>query len=238
MKYSSILLGLAAAALLLVVLGLTRLIVGRTVEVDLEIREVEIAVLPEPPPPPPEDPPPEVPPPPPSLVNIAAVPDPTRVPVPKATMPMAIDAPMDLFSADLAPAPLPVPAPVVRPRPKPTVKPKPRPTPRSTPKPPPPPVVKSHYSAGELDGQPRLIRHGSTPFPTSLSRQGVTRGTVTLEVELSERGSVRVRRVISATHPELVSGAKRVAAGSRFTAPKKNGKAVKAIMRWPITIKK
>jgi outer membrane biosynthesis protein TonB len=99
-------------------------------------------------------------------------------------------------------------------------------------------VLKSHYAADELDGQPRLIRHGSTPFPSSLSRQGVTRGTVTLEVELSERGTVQVRRVVSATHPELVSGARRVAAGARFTVPRKDGRAVKAIMRWPITIKK
>ena len=238
MKHFSIVIGLTAAALLLAVLGLTRLFVVRTVDADIEIREVDITVLPEPPPPPPEDPPPEVPPPPPALANIAAVPDPTRVPVPKATVPMAIDAPVDLFSADIAPAPLPVPAPVVRSKPRPSPKPAPRPTPRSAPKPSPPPVVKSHYSAGELDGQPRLIRTGSTAFPSALSRKGVTRGTVTLEVELSERGSVRVRRVISATHSELVSGAKRVAAGSRFTAPKKNGRSVKAIMRWPITIKK
>lgn len=237
MKYTSILVGLVAAALLLAVLGLTRLFVVRSADVDLEIREVDIAVLPEPPPPPPEDPPPEVPPPPPALANISAVPDPSRVPVPKATVPLALDAPVDMFAIDMAPAPLPRPAPTVRRTPQPSVRPAPRPSPRSTPRPP-PPVVKSHYSAGELDGQPQLIRHGSAAFPSSLSRRGVTRGTVTLEVELSERGSVRVRRVISATHPELVSGAKRVAAGSRFTAPKKNGRAVKAIMRWPITIKK
>lgn len=237
MKYTSILIGLAAAALLLAVLGLTRLFVVRSADGDVEIREVEVAVLPEPPPPPPEDPPPEVPPPPPALVHIAAVPDPSRVPVPKATVPMALDAPVDLFSTDIAPAPLPRPAPVARP--KPAAPPAARPTRRATPKPPPAPVVRSHYSADELDGQPHLVRRGSTPpFPSSLSRRGVARGTVTLEVELSERGSVRVRRVISATHPELVSGAKRFAAGSRFTAPKKNGRTVKAIMRWPITIEK
>jgi hypothetical protein len=222
--------------LLLAVLGLTRLFVVRMVDGDIEIREVEIAVLPEPPPPPPEDPPPAVPPPPTALANIVAVPDATRVPVPRATVPVAIDAPVDLFSADVAPAPMP--PPVARPKPRPAVKPTPRPTPRATPKPRPPPAVKSHYSAAELDGQPRLLRHGSASFPVALSRKGVTRGTVTLEVELSERGAVRVRRVISATHPELVSGAKRVAAGSRFTVPKKNGRAVRAIMRWPITIKK
>lgn len=232
MKYSSIVIGLASAVLLLVVLALTRLMVGRTVDVDLEIREVEIAVLPEPPPPPPEEPPPDLPPPPPALANITAVPDPTRVAVPKATVPMALDTPVAMFSADVAPAPLPTPAVGQKPRPAVTARPAARPVPK------PPPVVKSHYAAGELDGRPRLLRAGATVFPIALARKGVTRGTVTLEVELSERGSVRVRRVISATHAELVTPAKRVAAGSRYSAPKRNGRPVKAIMSWPITIRK
>ena len=240
MKSTSIVIGIASAALLLVVLALTRLFVVQTAEVDLDLRQVDITMAPElPPPPPPEDPPPDLPPPPPlALTEVSAVPDPTRVPVPKAAVPTVIDLPVELFSADVAPAPLPRPAPVAKPRPapRPTVDPRPRVNPR--PRPTPAPRPKSHYSASELDGRPRLLRHGSTPFPSSLSRQGVTRGTVTLEVELSERGSVKVRRVVSSTHPELISGAKRVAAGSRFTAPKKNGRAVKAIMHWPITIQK
>ena len=236
MKYGSIVIGLTAAALLLVVLGLTRLIGVRTVDTDLEVREVDIVVLPEPPPPVPRVPPPEVRPPP-SLASVMVSPDPTRVAVPKAPLPLALDTPVDMFATDLAPAPLPTPVVRSKPRPAPSVTPRPRSTPPRSVKPP-PPVVKSHYSAGELDGQPRLIRAGSTAFPSALSREGVTQGTVTLEVELSERGTVRVRRVISATHPELVSGAKRVAAGSRYSAPRKNGRPVKAIMSWPITIRK
>ena len=99
-------------------------------------------------------------------------------------------------------------------------------------------AVKSHYQANELDGTPRLLRHGSASFPSSLARQGVTRGTVTFEVELSTSGSVSIRRVASSTHPELVAAARRVASGARFTPPKKNGQPVKAIMRWPIVIEK
>ncbi|MEP4048362.1 MAG: TonB family protein, partial [Luteolibacter sp.] len=151
-------------------------------------------------------------------------------------MPMDITAPVENFFTDLAPAPLPTP-------PKP-----PAPKPRSSSeqlfkkeenyRPDPAPAAKSHYQASELDGTPRLLRHGSATFPSSLARQGVTRGTVTFEVELSTSGSVSIRSVISSTHPELVTPARRVASGARFTPPMKNGQPVKAIMRWPIVIQK
>jgi TonB family protein len=97
-------------------------------------------------------------------------------------------------------------------------------------------VAKSSYRVAELDGSPRLIHHPSVSFPTGLASQGVRAGTVTLEVELNESGRVSVRRVLSSTHPELVSPARYVAQGSRYTPPKRNGMAVKATMRWPITI--
>ena len=165
---------------------------------------------------------------------MSEIPDPTRVPVPKAEIPMDLSMPVDPFFTDVEPAPLP--QPVVRkapPRPvsKPTAKP-------SAVRPPPAPVAKSHYNVSELDGQPRLLRHGSAAFPSSLARKGVTSGTVTFEVELSTSGSVSIRRVISSTHPELVSPARRVASSARFTAPTRGGQRVKAVMRWPITIRK
>ena len=226
--------GIVIAGMLLAVLGLSRLLVPELKEVDMEIREVEISALPEPPPPPPEEPPPDAPPPPPSLTEVSHVPDPSRVPVPKAEIPMDLSMPVDPFFTDVEPAPLP--QPVVRkapPRPvsKPTAKP-------SAVRPPPAPVAKSHYNVSELDGQPRLLRHGSAAFPSSLARKGVTSGTVTFEVELSTSGSVSIRRVISSTHPELVSPARRVASSARFTPPTRGGQRVKAVMRWPITIRK
>lgn len=233
MNYLSTGIGITMAAALLVLLGLTRLLVPSAPDATIEIREVEIAALPEPPPPPPEEPPPEEPPPPPSLTQISEVPDPTRVPVPKAEVPLDLETPVDTFFTDIEPAPLP--KPVVRqapPKPRPAARPsKPRPTP-------PPQPAKSHYSIGELDSKPRLLRHGSAAFPSSLARRGVTSGTVTFEVELSTSGRVSVRRVVSATHQELVSPARRIAASARFTAPTRRGQPVKAIMRWPITIRK
>lgn len=223
------------AAALLALLGLTRLLVPSGQPAEYEIREVEISAMPEPPPPPPEDPPPEAPPPPPSLTSVSDVPDPTRVPVPKADMPMDLETPVDPFFTDVEPAPLP-PEPVVRESPP--EKSEPAPTRPSRPSPPPQPARKSHYSVGELDGKPRLLRHGSARFPSSLARRGVTRGTVVLEVELNARGRVSVRRVVSATHSELVGPARRVASSASFTPPTRRGQRVKAVMRWPITIRK
>jgi len=237
LNFKSTIIGIAASALLLAVLGIARLFTVEAIVPDLEIREIETTTFePPPPPPPPEEPPPDAPPPPPALTNVSTLPDPTRVPIPQAQVPMDITAPVENFFTDLAPAPLPIP-------------------PKSSPpklrvasqqffkkeqnyRPSAAPVAKSHYQTSELDGTPRLLRHGSASFPSSLARQGITRGTVTFEVELSTSGSVSIRRVVSSTHPELVASARRVASGARFTPPRKNGQPVKAIMRWPIVIEK
>ncbi len=236
MRFTSPLIGIAAACFLLAVLALARLLVVRVEVPDLTIREIEVTTIEEPPPPPPVEPPPDAPPPPPALTDVADIPDPALVPVPKAEAPMDITLPVETFFSDVPPAPLPeVPAESPRPRPQPA---KPAPTTRPAPPRPPAPVAKSHYQVNELDGTPRLLRHGSAQFPPALARRGVARGTVVLEVELSTGGSVSVRRVISSSHPELVAPARRVAGSSRFTPPTRRGQPVKAIMRWPITIQK
>lgn len=219
---------------MLAVLGFARIFVVSADVPDLTIREVQTVLFDPPPPPPPmEEQPPDAPPPPPTLTNLSTLPDPSRVPVPQADVPMDITLPVENFYTDLAPAPLPTASKPVEHSKQFFKK---EQNYRRTP--PPPPIAKSHYSTSELDGTPRLLRHGSTTFPSSLARQGVSRGTVVLEVELSTSGSVSVRRVVSSTHPELVAPARRVAASARFTPPKRNGEAVKAIMRWPIIIEK
>jgi protein TonB len=225
----STIIGIAASAILLAVLGVARLFTTQTIIPDLTIREIEtITFQPPPPPPPMEEPLPDTPPPPPALTEVSAIPDPSRVPIPQTQVPMDITAPVENFFTDLAPAPLPVAPETVKTRPR-----IPTPTKNN-----PPPVEKTHYSAGELDGIPSLLRHGSATFPAALSRKGVKSGTVTFEVELSTTGSVTIRRIISSTHTELIEQARKVAASARFTPPKRNGKAVKAIMRWPIVIEK
>lgn len=233
MKFKSTIIGLAASALLLAVLGFARIFVVSADVPDLTIREIEtITFEPPPPPPPPEEPPPDVPPPPPTLTNLSTIPDPSRIPVPKAEAPMDITMPVESFQEDLAPPPLPTPPEIVQPIRKKHSQPFFKKEQNYT------PAVKSEYSANELDATPRLLRHGSASFPASLARKGVSRGTVVLEVELSATGSVGIRSVVSSTHPELVAPARRVASGARFTPPKRNGQSVKAVMRWPIIIEK
>jgi len=235
LNFKSTIIGLAASALMLAVLGFARIFVVTADVPDLAIREIQTVTFEPPPPtPPPEEPPTDAPPPPPSLTNLSTLPDPSRVPIPQADVPMDITLPVENFHADLAPAPLNLsPEPIRVNHSKQFFKKeqnyKPAPI---------PPVAKSHYSTSELDGTPRLLRHGSATFPSSLARQGVSRGTVVFEVELSTSGSVTVRSVVSTTHPELVAPARRVAASARFTPPKRDGQAVKAIMRWPIIIEK
>ena len=209
---------------MLAVLGFSRLFDWEVEVADVTVREVNVATL-TPPPPPIEEPPPRelTPPPPPALTQISALPDPSRVPVPQAQLPMDIKAPVENFFADMAPPPLPT---LAQPEPTPV-----RPPVR-------PPAPPSHIDVKDLDGMPRLLTHGSAVFPSALARRGVRQGTVVLEVEIATSGAVTVRRVVSSTHHELVAPARRVAVPARFTTPKYKGKPVKAVMRWPITIKK
>ncbi|MGE9267731.1 MAG: hypothetical protein ACQKBY_06510, partial [Verrucomicrobiales bacterium] len=210
MKAVSTFLGIGASGLVLVVLVLARLLVPAAEIPTVELQEIQMAPPEEPPPPPPEETPPDAPPPPPALTQISEMPDPTRVPMPKAQLPMDIKTPVDPFFTDIAPAPLPEkPKPVVKKSPPKVAKAKPTPKPKARPRPKPPAPAKSHYNVSELDGKPRLIRAGRTSFPSSLARRGVTRGTAVLEVELSTSGRVRVRRVISCPYPELAAAARR-----------------------------
>ncbi len=219
----SIIIGIVGSLAMLAVLGFSRLFNSELVEPELTLRELEFATLSPPPPPPIEEPPSELaPPPPPTLTQIIALPDPTRVAVPQAELPMDIEASVEEFYADLQPAPLPTP-----PEPKPPVR-----VPTGPLGPP------SRIHVNQLDGMPRLLSHGNAVFPSSLARRGVRQGTVVLEVEIDTTGKVRVLSTVSSTHHELVPAARRVAEPGRFTPPTYKGRVVKAVMRWPITIKK
>jgi len=98
------------------------------------------------------------------------------------------------------------------------------------------PKTKSEYSLGELDQQPRLLRNPSVVFPRSI--KDASSGRVVVRVAILATGRSEFISVVSSTHDELIPLAQRIASGSRFTPPTRQGKAVKAIMTWPITIKK
>lgn len=234
MKLKSIILGIATTAVLLAVLVATRLMVLTTAEKEFEIREIDTVSLPEPPPPPAEEIPEEdvPPPPPPVLVDLRATPDVSQPALPVSTLKIDPRLAVDSFFSDQPPSPL---STIAKPRPRPVTKPSqprsPRPAVKAA-----PPKPKSQYSLGELDRKPRLIRNPSVSFPRSI--RNASSGRVVVRVAIQPSGRSRFLSVVSSTHPALIPLARKIANGSRFTPPTRQGRPVKAVMSWPITIKK
>ncbi|MBT8037437.1 MAG: energy transducer TonB [Verrucomicrobiae bacterium] len=233
MKFKSIILGIATTAVLLGVLVATRMMELANKSPEFKIREVESVSLPEPPPPAPEEISDDVPPPPPpALADLAVTQELNQPALPVMVMKIDPRLAVDTFFTDEPPAPLPT---IARPRPRPSVKPvikKPkRPGIKSSPAQP-----KSQYDLGELDQKPRLLRNPSVTFPRSI--KGARSGRVVVRVAILPSGRSQFLSIISSTHPALIPLAKRIGNGSRFTPPTRQGKPVKAVMTWPITIKK
>jgi len=235
MKLKSIFIGIAITAILLAMLVATRMMVLTTASTEFEIREIETVNLSEPPPPEPEEmiedevPPP----PPPALADLSVTLDVNQPAI--AVSPIKIDPKLavETFFTDQPPAPLPQPA-VKRPSVKPSgpsqIKSPSRPKVKRV------ELVKSQYSLGELDQRPRLLRNPSVSFPRSI--RNASSGKVVVRVVILPSGRSRFVSVVSATHPDLIPAARRIANGSRFTPPTRHGKPVKVEMLWPITIKK
>ncbi len=241
MNLRIILAGILASCCVLLILSLASTWTKAPTDTPLKVRPIETVIYTPPPPPPapPEsDTPAEVTPPPAITSAIPSL-DLSLTAIPVAQAPMELSAPVENFFTDIAPPRLPAKpkaTKVTKASPKKsTASVKAKITPKKTTYKAPP---KSHYSPSELDSKPRPIRHGSAKFPSSLARRGITRGTVVLRIEILTSGAVRIQRTVSSTHPDLVSQARRVASGARFTTPTKNGRPVKVIMNWPITIKK
>ena len=76
------------------------------------------------------------------------------------------------------------------------------------------------FNLAELDRKPRLLRKPSIKYPSALKKQKVE-GDVKLLVLINERGSVKVLKVLSSTHPEFTEAATKAVERSRYEAPKK-----------------
>lgn len=234
MSLRSIFFGIAITGVLLAVLVATRMMVLTPTSIEYEVREIETVSLPDPPPPPSEEIVPEdvPPPPPPALADLAVTLDVSQPAIPVSTMKIDPRLAVDTFFTDQPPSPLPqsvAPRPVVKTQgpAKPSA---PAPRIKSISK------LKSHYSIGELDKKPRLLRNPSVSFPRSI--RNASSGRVVVRVAILPSGRSQFISVVSTTHPDLISPARRIANGSRFTPPTRQGKPVKAVMTWPIIIKK
>ncbi|MGJ8657251.1 MAG: energy transducer TonB [Akkermansiaceae bacterium] len=234
MFLKSIFTGTLITAILVSVLAATRLMNTDAVAADLVLYEIEeIMMTPEPEPPLEEEKMeeeemaeslPQAPIPAMDLLTDNSI---DSTPLPLTTASFDPKLAVSPFEIDREPADLPVVKSPPKPKPvttKRTYTPKSKPKPRSKPSPPPREVIKSSYSPSELDRMPRELRQGSFTWPSSAKG---TNGTVKILLEISTSGRVKVLSVLSSSDSRLVSAAKRVASGSRYTAPTYRGKPVK-----------
>jgi len=93
------------------------------------------------------------------------------------------------------------------------------------------------FNSNELDDSPKLVSRPSVTFPESQIEKGVSEGKVTLEVLINSTGKVNVRRVLDSSHSDFTAMARTFASNSRFTPPRKNGRAVNALFKWPLILR-
>lgn len=99
------------------------------------------------------------------------------------------------------------------------------------------PLAQMTFSATDLDSQPKLVNRPTVTFPSAQKEQGVTQAKVILEVMISSAGTVAVQRVLESPHDDFTAMARSFATRSRFTPPKKDGRPVNALFRWPLILK-
>lgn len=93
------------------------------------------------------------------------------------------------------------------------------------------------FSLNQLDGLPTLLTPVKAVLTKSLTRQGVDKFTVKLDVFIDESGKVSLIEVVQNPYPELKPEIDKIIKQSRFSAPKKEGETVRARFIWPIEFK-
>ncbi len=99
------------------------------------------------------------------------------------------------------------------------------------------PLAQMIFSSADLDAQPRLVNKPSVTFPSSQKNAGVSEAKVVLEVLISSGGIVTVKRVLESPHDDFTAMARSFATRARFTPPKKDGRPVNALFRWPLILR-
>lgn len=99
------------------------------------------------------------------------------------------------------------------------------------------PLAQMTFASADLDTQPKLVNKPTVTFPASQRKAGITQAKVVLEVLISSGGVVTVKRVLESPHDEFTAMARSFATRARFTPPKKDGRPVNALFRWPLILK-
>ena len=92
------------------------------------------------------------------------------------------------------------------------------------------------FDLSQLDGLPSLLTALRVNFPKSLSRRGINRVLIKLDVLIDESGRATLINIVSNPYPELEGEIRNLVKNSRFTAPTREAQAVRARFVWPVEI--
>jgi hypothetical protein len=94
------------------------------------------------------------------------------------------------------------------------------------------------FGLGELDSVPVLLTKIKATFPRSLTRKGITKAKVALDVFIDEQGNVSLIAITEMPYEELLDSINKIVSTSRFSVPTKNNQPVRARFIWPVEFKK
>lgn len=86
----------------------------------------------------------------------------------------------------------------------------------------------------QLDAPPRLLVDLKIDYPKALISQGVKQVALEVDVMIDETGRVFLRQIIGSPPQEIVEPIKKMINRARFSAPTKDGVAVRAAFIWPL----
>lgn len=94
------------------------------------------------------------------------------------------------------------------------------------------------FGLDQLDDIPKLLTRAKTQYPSALTRKGVVKTTVKLDVFIDKAGKPALISATGQYHQHLKSSIARLIKRSRFSSPTKNGTPVAARFVWPVEFSK
>lgn len=93
------------------------------------------------------------------------------------------------------------------------------------------------FDLSDLDDLPRLLNRPLYTYPASLERRGIKKSVVEIMVIVHETGRLTIEKFIKLDHPDLKPAAEKFIRQALFSAPKKDGVAVKGKFILPLELK-
>lgn len=92
------------------------------------------------------------------------------------------------------------------------------------------------FSLNQLDALPKLLTTLKIKLPKKLSRQGIKKVLIKLDILIDVDGQVSLVNIVENPYPALIGEINNLVRNSRFTPPSKDNEAVRARFIWPVEI--